>query len=152
MGTRGPVPKREAARRRRNKQETETTEVVVPGPGATRPAPDPAWHPVARRIYDSLPQSAQTQFYQPSDWAVAYYACELVDRSLQYRTVDKEGNEVAIPGKVNGQLVATVMSALSDLLATEGARRRVRMEITNEGEGPELASVTAIGSYAADLV
>ncbi|MBQ1164022.1 hypothetical protein KBZ21_39135, partial [Streptomyces sp. A73] len=46
------------------------------------PEPDELWHPIARDWYLSLRASGQAVFYQPSDWAMARYAAELMSRGL----------------------------------------------------------------------
>jgi hypothetical protein len=75
-----------------------------------------SWHPVARRWYNSLKASAQSSYYQPSDWERAQFLAELMTRALN-------------SAKVPAGLVATIMSGMSELLDTEGSRRRVGMEI-----------------------
>lgn len=133
MGVRGPIPKRDAERRRRNKPETPTKTVHVTG--AVRvPAADRAWHPIAKRWYQSLKKSGQARFYEPSDWMTARYTAELMSRLL---------NQGERP---SAQLVASLNSLMSSLLVTEGDRRRVRMEIERAGEQP-MASVTVIDAY-----
>lgn len=71
MGTRGPVPKRTESRQRRNVSDVD----VKRADGAedvSQPSPDPDWHPIATRLWESLGRSGQSRFYEPSDWAVAY--------------------------------------------------------------------------------
>ena len=133
MATHGPVPKRDAERRRRNKPETPTRTVRVTG--AVRvPAADRAWHPIAKRWYQSLKKSGQARFYEPSDWATACYTAELMSRLL---------NQGERP---SSQLVASLNSLMSSLLVTEGDRRRVRMEVERL-EAQPAASVTVIDAY-----
>lgn len=133
----GPVPKRDAERRRRNKPETETTKVEATG---TVEAPEVGsdWHPIAVEWFESLKDSAQSMFYEPSDWATARYIAEAMSKNLQ-------------AGRLSGQLFAAVMSAMTDLLTTEGARRRARMEIERAPDKSEPAGVTAIDSYRKSL-
>jgi hypothetical protein len=103
--------------------------------GAVRvPAADRAWHPIAKRWYQSLKKSGQARFYEPSDWMTARYTAELMSRLL---------NQGERP---SAQLVASLNSLMSSLLVTEGDRRRVRMEIERAGEQP-MASVTVIDAY-----
>jgi hypothetical protein len=47
-------------------------------------------------------------------------------------------------------MFAALMSAMSELLVTEGARRRVRIEI-ERGQAQEKASVSAIEDYKKQL-
>lgn len=132
-GTRGPVPKRSTERRRRNKESK--TETVKPIVGKVeQPAANREWHPIALGWYESLATSGQAQFYEPSDWMFARYVAEAMSRNLKQK-------------QFSSVLFASVMSGMSDLLTTEAARRRVRMEIDREGSPEQPASVTAIADY-----
>ena len=137
MGARGPVPKRSEERARRNK--VDTTQVVMTGEVRV-PDPDPNWHPVARMIWDSLPESGQARFYEPSDWAYAYLLMGEISRMKLAR-------------RHSAQMLQAVQAGLGDLLLTEGDRRRVRMEIMRQKptENPDgqLASVTRLDRHRA---
>lgn len=118
MGTRGPVPKRSEERQRRN-----VTGNVVRGFGAEhvkQPRADSSWHPIAKRLWKAMRESGQSQFYEPSDWAVAF---SLMEDLSHY----KQGK------KRSGQMLQTIMSTLASLLLTEGDRRRVQMELERPG-------------------
>lgn len=131
MGTRGPVPKRADQRRRRNK--TDGGIFTAPGAGTVAvPDADEAWYPIAQEWYRSLAESGQSQFFEPSDWQFARLLAELVTRAL---TTDR----------LNGQLVATILSGMSELLTTEGARRRVRIEL-ERNTGPDEHATRAHGT------
>ncbi len=94
------------------------------------PEPDPEWHPVAARIYRSLAQSAQSQLYQPSDWAVAALLAESMSRELSPQpVVMKDGEVVMVSRPLRGSVVSAWLKALTALLATEGDRRRARVEV-----------------------
>ena len=117
MSITGPVPKRDDERIRRNVPEVPTTKVEVIGDFTPQPElgfPDP--HPIVRDFWESLPGSAQCRFYEPSDWQFARLALHFCDKLLKSE-------------KPNGQLLSVVTSMLSELLVSEGSRRRVRMEI-----------------------
>jgi hypothetical protein len=121
-GTRGPVPKRSTQRRRQNKPETP----VTTGTGALKVRVPPAedhWHPLAARWYESLAESGQARWYEPSDWATAQYLAEAMSRNL------------LAGAKFSAVLFASVMSGMSNLLVTEGDRRRARLELERAGEG-----------------
>ncbi len=134
MGTRGPVPKRSDQRRRRNADEVEVASAPSGYPdGSTAPPPDEGWHPIARRWYDSLANSGQSFFFEPSDWAQAAYVAEAMSRNLN------QGQ------RLSGQLFAAVVAAASDLLTTEGARRRLRIELSK-------AEAAEVDSGIADLM
>jgi hypothetical protein len=114
----GPAPKRSTERRRRNKP---TVPVVTATSGSTTRRDDwhvdPAWHPIAVEWFESLASSGQSRFYEPSDWATARYVAHAMSVNL---------NSGA---RLSGQLFASVMSAMVELLTTEGARRRARVEL-----------------------
>lgn len=134
MGARGPVPKRSSARRRRNKESK--PEQVKPIVAAVEvPAASSRWHPIAREWFESLAQSGQSQFFEPSDWQAARYVAECMTRNL------RQG------AKFSSVLFAATWSAMSDLLTTEAARRRVRMEIERGEQPTEPTGVTALADY-----
>ncbi|MFF8829322.1 hypothetical protein [Streptomyces sp. NPDC015131] len=139
MGAHGPIPKRSEERRRRNKDDGPELLQAPSGPPAQLPdlpEPEDSWHEIATDWYLSLRESGQAAFYQPSDWATARYAAELMSRLL---------NTDRAP---NGQLVAALNSVMSALLTTEGDRRRARIELERKpAVQPAPASVTAIADY-----
>ena len=138
MGARGPVPKRSTERRRRNTESKVETVEVLPSiaPRVVAPAAKSTWHPIAKEWYDALRESGQSVFYEPSDWAAARYVAEAMSINLRQQK------------KFSAVLFASVLSAMSDLLTTEAARRRVRLEIErpNPTEGAK-PGVTAIADY-----
>lgn len=135
-GARGPVPKRSTERRRRNKDsKVETAPPIVPDGEVKVPPVDPKWHPIARGWYESLSESGQAQFYEPSDWWLAQYVADALSRNLKQRQ------------KFSAVLFASVMSGMSDLLTSEASRRRVRLEIERGGIPEVPGSVTAIADY-----
>lgn len=134
----GPVPKRSDQRRRRNKPAVEIT--AAPGASAVaQPDPPDAWHPAAVRWYTSLADSGQARFYEPSDWATAWVWAELLSRAL---------NQGERP---SAQLVMAWSSGATELLTTEGSRRRMRIELERVGQvdDDETAAVTALDGYRA---
>ncbi|WP_245876964.1 hypothetical protein [Streptomyces uncialis] len=104
------------------------------------PDPDPLWHPIAADWYLSLRESGQAAFYEPSDWAMARYAAELMSRGL------------CSDRPPNGQYVAALNSVMASLLATEGDRRRARIELERKPTARQApASVTAIADYRSSI-
>lgn len=103
------------------------------------PRADSDWHPIAKKMWESLKQSGQADFFQQSDWAFAYSLME--DLSYYKKGV-----------KRSGQMLATIMSALERLLVTEADRRRARVELTKPDAGePDKATVTVIQGYKEGL-
>ena len=137
----GPVPKRTETRRRKNKPEGAELVKAPAGATVTWPAPDKDWHTIARDWYGSLQKSGQSQFYEQSDVAAAYYVAEAMSRNLD-------------DGRFSAQLFQSVMSAMTDLLVTEGARRRARVELERAAvvqDPEELAAVADFAAYQTKL-
>lgn len=115
MGARGPAPKRDKDRLRRNKQEVATAKVSAPGK-VVAPAEDKSWCLSAKRWYRALKVSYHAQFFEPSDWAYAQWIAELITLEME-------------PGPPRAAMVAQIMRAQDSLLTTEASRRRLRIEI-----------------------
>lgn len=143
MGDRGPVPKREDQRLRRNKDEVETETITVIGQ-----VPIPALdfenlgienpHPLVLDLYRSLAESAQSRFYEPSDWQTARLTMLLINDMISVRR-DKDGQ----PYPISAVKIQAVHQMMNTLLMTEGDRRRVRLEVERKPSGPD-AKVTSI--------
>lgn len=127
----------------RSKEEKESVTKAPSGPPVQLPElpeADPNWHDIASDWYVSLRVSGQAAFYEPSDWAVARYAADLMSKVL----LSERGP--------NGQLVAALNSVMSSLLTTEGDRRRARMELERKPTVKAVpASVTAIADYRSSI-
>lgn len=121
MGVRGPVPERSDQRVRRNKYEVETEKVVAFGKVEIPELDFADPHPITTDLYESLTNSAQARYFEPSDWQLARFALHFADQLLW-------------SSKPNGQVLATITSLFSDLLMSEGSRRRLRMEIERRGD------------------
>lgn len=119
MGSRGPVGKRLAdLQGHRSKSELSSVSLTVVGASAVHQpeAPD-YWCAAALRLWESMGVSGQSRFYEPSDWAYAWFLMDLVTDYV-------EG------GRQNGQLLGVILSGLTSLLLTEGDRRRVGVELS----------------------
>lgn len=138
MGQRGPVPERSDQKIRRNKDEVETEKVVAFGKVEV-PELDLrhniGWdfdelptHPITKDLYESLADSAQARYFEPSDWQLARFALHFA-------------NQLLWSAKPNGQVLATITSLFSDLLMSEGSRRRLRMEIERKGDNEQTGQV-----------
>ncbi|MFL1444044.1 phage terminase small subunit [Nocardiopsis protaetiae] len=112
----GPVPKRSDQRRRRNKPAGGDVTKAPSRGSPSAPEADPGWHPIARDWFSSLAESGQAQFYEPSDWATARVWAELLSRQLE-------------SGRPSAQMIASWSAGATELLTTEGARRRARVEL-----------------------
>lgn len=163
-GTRGPLPKRTEERRRRNKPERPVDRVAIGGDiddlfgddmpdeqvehriqakdfePVVQPPADPEWHEVARMIYESLPDSGESIFFEPSDWAAAYLICESISRDLSDQWINigtaLEPEMVKQKVPMKGANLAAYMKGLGELGVTEGARRRLSIELTRADNKP----------------
>ncbi len=112
----GPIPTRSDKRIRRNKPDVPIEKVTalgavrVPALGMDDP------HPLVVDLYLSLADSAQARYYEPSDWQYARFALHFADVLLK-------------SSRPSSQLLASVQSMMTELLFSEGARRRVRIEV-----------------------
>jgi hypothetical protein len=168
VGARGPIPKREDQRRRRNKKTStakKTTQARRKTSAATSPSKrsaarvaipkaDPGWHAAAKRWYDSLAKSGQSSFYQPSDWAMAWLIAESISRDLKPQVVgvnEETGEPVFAIIPLKGASLAAYLKAMTALLATEGDRRRVGLELERAGFGaddrPTVSEVPRLDDY-----
>lgn len=151
MGARGPVPKRSEERRRRNKPKSKPAKAKVDGK-VRPPKPDKGWHPVAKRWFESLAKSGQSEFYEPSDWAMAAVLAESMSRDLKEQVVavpEKTGEPVYATVPMKGASLSAYLKGMAALMVSEGERRRVGIELergkVDEPETP--AGVTALSDY-----
>lgn len=128
MGSRGPVPKRSDQRVRRNKDDVpiDTVEAIGPVDIPALGFPDP--HELVVDLYRSLSESAQSRYYEPSDWQYAKFALHFADKLLK-------------SPRPSAQLLASVNQMLTDLLVSEGSRRRVRLEIERNTQEADVLDV-----------
>lgn len=140
----GPVPKRSDQRRRRNKPAGPAT-LKVAGAAAVKPlSEDKAWHISAKRWYRSLKHSGQSVFFEPSDWAAAHLCATLLS------------DEMKRPEPVRAAIIAQVNSMMDSLLTTEGARRRLRIELQRTEAAKHMdenteAAILLMETYKNDL-
>lgn len=141
LGVTGPVPNRSDDLSRERDSNRNGRPAITKGelrPVVDIEAPDEAWHPIAQKLYLSLANSGQSDFYQESDWMLAWSICE--DLSYYKRM-----------GKRSGQMLQTIYTAMERLLVTEGDRRRVRIELTEPNTGEDDAALYALADYREDL-
>lgn len=136
MGARGPVPNREADLARPRSRKGADQQPVTKGTARTVVWPEAStdWHEIAQELFNACAKSGQADFYQQSDIALLYSLCD--DLSHYKKS-----------GKRSGQMAQTIYSALSNLLVSEGDRRRVRVELTEPETGKTPAAVLAIADY-----
>jgi hypothetical protein len=150
IGMSGPIPNRSEDLARPRERKGKDIVPVTKGqlrPVTRIPAADKNWHPIAKRLYNSLKTSGQSDFYQDSDWMLAYSICE--DLSVyKSPSFNRDGEEYF---KRSGQMLQTIYSSMERLLVTEGDRRRVRIELSAPAPEGESATVLAIAAYRADL-
>lgn len=129
----GPVPKRSEERIRRNVDEHGPIErvamsgfVEIPRLGTDEYVA--GLHPIAVDLYNSLAESGQSKYYEPSDWQMARVLVHMLSGVLDN-------------SKPSAQMIASLSSLMSSLLLTEGERRRVRMEVDRASEAAEVVSI-----------
>lgn len=128
MGGIGPVPKRSEERIRRNKPDVPIERVRVSGFVGIPDLGIEDPHEVTVGMYSALIGSAQAKYFEPSDWAYARFTLHFADKLLKQ-------------ARPSGQVLATVHSMMSDLLVSEGSRRRFRIEIERVDESAESAEL-----------
>lgn len=153
-----PPRKRDAERRRRNKDGIETVHVdldeLIAGEVEIPEMPmrldeatgelEPLWEPMVVEFWRAFTKSGQSIFYEPTDWMAAYVLMETLDRWLKPQDIkvgqigsgaaENEGGTVeyifeqkivAMPAGV----ITAIYKALGDLMAMEGPRRKLRIEL-----------------------
>lgn len=126
----GPVPKRSEDRIRRNKPEYEITKIEAEG---TVDQPDLGFddpHPITVELWESMAQSAQSEYYEPTDWAYAKFVLHHADQLLKN-------------SRPSAQMFQGITSSFGDLLMSEGARRRVAMEIERNKATAKVIDISA---------
>lgn len=117
MAAHGPVPKRTSQRLGHLTKAEKAASTTVKATGAVEaPPPDESWHPLARDWYVSLGSSAQSKLMEPSDWVAAQVTAVELSRMLR-----AEAPNAALFGKI--------WAAMGELMTTEGARRRLKVEV-----------------------
>ena len=115
MGQRGPVPKR-SAERAGHRAKADKPDATRMAGTVTIPLASEDWHVYAAEWYDSLSASGQSKFYEPSDWEYARIVAEMASHALT-------------ASHPSAQLIKAVLAAMDSLGTTEGARRRMRIEV-----------------------
>ncbi len=129
----GPVPSRSDQRRRRNKVEIDRAPTVAPG-GVRGPDAPEGLCGLALDWYESLRTSGQSVFYADSDWTSALIIARAIEKFEERPTA---------------HMLTAILSGFGSLAATEGDRRRLRIELerTSVSDADEDAAVVALDEY-----
>lgn len=118
----GPVPKRSEERIRRNEEILPAEKLECVGEVVVPPLNLPFEpHPMVVDFYDSLVISGQSKFYEPSDWEYARLVCFIMQT-------------IVSTNRPSSEMFKALQTAMSNLLVTEGDRRRLRLEIVRTQE------------------
>ena len=133
----GPVPKRSEDRIRHDSNVIDKVHAfgVVRKPDLGL-GDDP--HPIISDFWNSVGESAQSRYYEPSDWQYLRVALHFLNNMLKKND------------KASAQMLTVINQMLQDLLVAEGSRRRVRMEIERNDIGGE-AEVKNLSDYFQQL-
>lgn len=122
--------------------------------GSKMPPADKRWHRIARRWYESLGESGQSEFYESSDWALAQIVAEAISRDLKPVVIglDKNGKPVRAERPMKGASLSAYLSSMTALMVSEGDRRRAGIELrkvasADEPEAP--SNVTSMDKFRA---
>ena len=91
------------------------------------------WHEIAKMVFNSIKSSGQREFFQQTDWAIAYMTCDEIHR---YRQSDS-------PKAFHLQ---QIYAALGSLLMTEADRRKVRIELQKPEVPTEPVHISVVRS------
>jgi hypothetical protein len=154
MGERGPAGKRPEEKRRRNKDGGVQTEGKATANVKAPPAKKD-WHAIAKAWYKSLKDSGQSEFYEPSDWAMAQIVAESISRDLEPQVVavpESTGVPVFETVPMKGASLSAYLKAMAALMVSEGDRRRAGIALERAGanaggEAQEQAGVVQMEQY-----
>lgn len=162
----GPPPKRSEERRRTNESEIpiekvnldELIQLDVEVPTAVE-----NWEPLTKEFWRAFTRSGQAIWYEPTDWMTAFMLMEVLDRWLKPQEVKVgqigSANNEATGGDVTyvfeekilampGGVLTSILKGLTALMATEGDRRKLRIELERRNAidkaltGAEVVSIT----------
>lgn len=125
------MPKRSEERlgHARGKKEAVAVEKAPGADEVVQPDADPAWCQQAKDLWASLATSGQARYYEPSDWAELSLACWFMTTKVS-------------AGRMSGDDLKALHTVLTDHLVSDGARRRVRLEL--QRATPEAAAPPAL--------
>jgi hypothetical protein len=153
MNLTGPIPKRvDQLAGHVAKDKIESVDKVAMEGEVKQPSlrqfPNMLTQNITKAFWESLGQSGQAKYYEPSDWMTALTALHLLDKQLRPYE-DKDGKMKV--GQVSPTMVAAVWQMLTSIAVTEGERRRLRIEVDRStGEVGEEAKVIPISKVYED--
>lgn len=161
MGERGPMPNRSDARRRTNAtsesgESMEVTKVYVDPDelddvsAVGAPPANEDWHDGAVAMYESFKRSAMRGFYEPTDWQTIYMLCDQLSRHLtpqvlmgpEGAVLDSDGEPMMRVIPMPGSTMSALLKGFANVGATEGDRRRLKIEVERSGEHAKGAAPT----------
>ena len=101
----------------RKRKERGTTVVRGKSNPATIPDPNPEWCHAARMMWNAMLESGGAAYFESSDYATLYLACDQIDHLY------RQG------GRRSPEYLRVIMQTLGSLLATEGDRRKLHIEL-----------------------
>lgn len=132
MGERGPMGKRSDQKHGHRSKEELAVDKAPAGDELVWYEVDSEWCEDAKRTYESFQASGVIVFWEQSDVAQLHFLCSEITR---YRQL----------GKFSGQGLQALLSGLTELGATEGARRRMKIELQRDtGSAGESETDSAI--------
>jgi hypothetical protein len=119
----GPIGKRSDQLIRRNIPEVPVDKITAIGKVSIPELGIEGAHPLVSDLYDSLKESAQNKYYEPSDWQMARLALYALNEELTatYQSGDSR--------PISPMKLQVINQMFSQLMMTEGERRRARLEI-----------------------
>ena len=175
--SRGPIPKRSQARRRRNATNESGDNVQVehveldpeqfPAPEdplAPPREPNPDWHPAAAAIWEAAVASGQQVFWEPSDWAILALTCSQISQEYADDLIIEKVKLPMDAGSGGGEELvygsrpmppakfAAILKALGSLGMTEGDRRRMHIELERHAAPADTGSAEAIDANRLTLL
>lgn len=140
-GHSGPPPNPHARRRNKRPVQTITIDFEKMSTDTVEvPAPDEDWAEPAYDLYISLTESFVARIYEPSDWMTAWMLCNDYSRELKPRKVqvgvDGAGDPILVEMELPmpGAKMTALLKGLSALIATEGDRRRLEIQVKRNGQ------------------
>lgn len=131
MAITGPLPKRSDELIRRNVPDVAVTKITAIGPVDVPDLNLGEVHPLVKDLYESMRDSGQSKYYEPTDWQYARLTLYVL-------------NEMLLTEGIGAMKLAAVNTMLTNLLLTEGDRRRVRIEVERNQNQEQVGKVLEV--------